>query len=146
MSARAAHEVRTSVRRARRIVVKVGSGVLTREIDNKTVLTVISKPVSRPLFIVGKFLGLAAGLAVAFFMSAVLFFLSVRHSVMSTASDKYDMPVLLFGSPTICITKPRTGWDLKSAALWPSLMSWRRPAMRRNRRAVPGLRATTRWR
>ena len=32
---------------------------VTREIDNKTVLTVVSKPVPRPLFIFGKFPGVA---------------------------------------------------------------------------------------
>ena len=33
------------------------TGVLSREIENKTVLTVIAKPVSRPLFLLGKFTG-----------------------------------------------------------------------------------------
>ena len=37
----------------------IATNVLTREIDNKTVLTVVSKPVPRPLFIFGKFLGVA---------------------------------------------------------------------------------------
>ena len=43
------------------------TGVLTREIENKTVLTVISKPVGRPLFILGKFAGLLAALLLAFY-------------------------------------------------------------------------------
>jgi hypothetical protein len=34
----------------------VATNVLTREIDNRTVLTVVSKPVARPVFVVGKFL------------------------------------------------------------------------------------------
>ena len=38
----------------------VATGVLTREIENKTALTVISKPVGRPVFVIGKFLGVAA--------------------------------------------------------------------------------------
>src|SRR5690606_13376871 len=38
------------------------TGVLSREIENKTVLTVVSKPVSRPVFVLGKFLGVAAAI------------------------------------------------------------------------------------
>ena len=36
------------------------SGVLNREIENKTVMVVLAKPVSRPLFLAGKALGLFA--------------------------------------------------------------------------------------
>ena len=73
------------------------SGVISREIENKTVLTVISKPVSRPLFILGKFLGLIAAMAVAFYLSTLVFILSVRHGVMQNSSDPWDGPVLVFG-------------------------------------------------
>jgi ABC-type transport system involved in multi-copper enzyme maturation permease subunit len=41
------------------------TSVLSREIENKTVLTVVSKPVTRAAVIVGKFLGVAVALAVA---------------------------------------------------------------------------------
>ena len=37
----------------------IASNVLSREIDNRTVLTVVSKPVSRPIFVLGKFFGVA---------------------------------------------------------------------------------------
>ncbi len=47
------------------------AGVLSREIENKTVLTVISKPVSRPLFILGKFAGLIAALSLGSLMASV---------------------------------------------------------------------------
>ena len=39
------------------------TGVLSAEIENRTVLTVVSKPVGRPLFVVGKYLGVAAAIA-----------------------------------------------------------------------------------
>jgi ABC-2 type transport system permease protein len=42
------------------------AGILAGEIENKTVLTVISKPIGRALFILGKFLGLVAALTIAF--------------------------------------------------------------------------------
>src|SRR5690606_29714011 len=44
------------------------SGILSQEIENKTVLTVVSKPISRPVFLLGKFAGLAGALAVAFYL------------------------------------------------------------------------------
>lgn len=73
------------------------AGVLTREIDNKTVLTVISKPVGRPIFILGKFAGLMAALAVAFYLCTLVFVLSVRHGVLENTSDPWDAPVLALG-------------------------------------------------
>ncbi len=73
------------------------AGILSREIDNKTVLTVISKPVSRPLFITAKFSGLVGALAVAFYLSGIVFLLTMRHKVLERASQHYDMPVIIFG-------------------------------------------------
>ena len=71
--------------------------MFANEIENKTVLTVISKPVSRPLFVVGKYLGISVAIAVAFFLLSTVLALTIRHRVMSTASDHFDIPVLLFG-------------------------------------------------
>lgn len=44
------------------------SSVLSREIENKTVLTVVSKPVTRAAVIVGKYLGVAGALAVGYYV------------------------------------------------------------------------------
>jgi ABC-2 type transport system permease protein len=73
------------------------AGVLSREIENKTVLTVISKPVSRPLFLTGKFLGLAGALGVAFYLLGIVFLLTMRHKVLERSSMDYDVPVVMFG-------------------------------------------------
>lgn len=73
------------------------TGVLSQEIENKTVLTVISKPVSRPLFVVGKFAGVSAAIALAYWVLMVFFLLTVRHRVMQTAGDHLDQPVVVFG-------------------------------------------------
>jgi ABC-2 type transport system permease protein len=75
----------------------VATGVLSREVENKTVLTVISKPVGRPAFIVGKYLGVVAAVALAFWIWSIVTLMLVRHEVMSTARDKVDMPVFIFG-------------------------------------------------
>ncbi len=73
------------------------TGVLATEIDNKTVLTVVSKPVSRPVFVLGKYVGVASAIAVAYWILSVVFLLTVRHRVMSTASDQFDKPVWICG-------------------------------------------------
>lgn len=74
------------------------ASVLSREIDNKTVLTVVSKPVGRPAVVVGKYLGVVAALALAFWTLAAAFLLTVRHRVRPGAdvADAFDLPVLTF--------------------------------------------------
>jgi ABC-2 type transport system permease protein len=73
------------------------TGVFSNEIENKTVLTVVSKPVGRPLFVVGKYIGISAAIATAFFLLSIAMIFTIRHRVMSTASDHFDMPVILLG-------------------------------------------------
>ncbi len=80
------------------------SGVLAREIENKTVLTVISKPVSRPMFILGKFTGLAAALVLAFYLSCLVFILAQRHGVLQNSSDPWDAPVLALGFGSLAVS------------------------------------------
>ncbi len=74
------------------------TSVLSREIDNKTVLTVVSKPVSRPAVVVGKYLGVAGALAIGYWVLAAVFLLAVRHRVQMSVriDDTFDMPVLVF--------------------------------------------------
>jgi ABC-type transport system involved in multi-copper enzyme maturation permease subunit len=78
------------------------AGVLSREIDNKTVLTVISKPVSRPIFLLGKFAGLLTALLVAYYLITLVFVLTIRHGVMESSGDPWDAPVLTFGFGSLC--------------------------------------------
>lgn len=79
------------------------TGVLSAEVDNRTVLTVVSKPVPRPVFVVGKFAGVAGALGLAFWTLMLIFLLTVRHKVMQRASDDFDGPVLLFGALAILL-------------------------------------------
>jgi ABC-type transport system involved in multi-copper enzyme maturation permease subunit len=76
----------------------VATAVLSREIENKTALTVISKPIGRPVFILGKFFGAAAAVLLAAFILLVFFQLSVRQGVFSTARDTVDGPVIVFAT------------------------------------------------
>lgn len=82
------------------------TGVLAREIENKTVLTVVSKPVARPLVVLGKFLGVSASIAVAYWLLSVVFLLTVRHRVQSSvrSEDIFDPPVITFGLIALLLT------------------------------------------
>ena len=93
------------------------TSVLSREIENKTVLTVISKPVPRPLVVLGKFLGVAGAIATAYWLLAVVFLLTVRHRVQSSVreEDIFAGPVVTFGLLAILLTFLIAG--LGSAAL-----------------------------
>jgi ABC-type transport system involved in multi-copper enzyme maturation permease subunit len=82
------------------------TGVLAREIENKTVLTVVSKPVARPLVVIGKFLGVAGAIAIAYGLLALVFLLTVRHRVQSSVreEDIFDPPVVTFGLIAVVLT------------------------------------------
>ena len=73
------------------------SGVISREIENRTALTVVSKPVPRPVFVLGKFLGVAAALGLAWWDWSFLHMLAIRQGALSTASTPWNFPVIVFG-------------------------------------------------
>ena len=73
------------------------TGVLSTEIENRTALTVVSKPVARPVFVLGKYVGVVTAIGMAYWVLTMVFLLTVRHRVMQTASDPFDEPVLTFG-------------------------------------------------
>jgi len=77
------------------------AGVISREIENKTAVTVISKPVGRSSFLVAKFFGLLAAMILAHYLNTLVFLFAQRHGVLQNASDPWDMPVLVFGSGAI---------------------------------------------
>lgn len=74
----------------------LATAVISREIDNKTVLTVVSKPVSRVTVVLGKFIGVAGAILIAGITMSVFLLICIRHEVMSTAADDVDRPVVLF--------------------------------------------------
>lgn len=78
---------------------------LSREIETKTVLTTVSKPVPRWTVIVGKFLGAAAAISMAFWLLSIVFLITVRHRVQASVrmEDTYDGPVLAIGIPAVLL-------------------------------------------
>ncbi|MDY7009505.1 MAG: ABC transporter permease subunit [Planctomycetota bacterium] len=106
------------------IAVFSASGVLSREIEDKTILTVVSKPVPRPMVVLGKFVGVAAAILVSFWLCSLVFLMTVRHKVMPTASDPYDLPVIVLGCSAFVATIVAAlfcnyffGWNFASAAV-----------------------------
>ena len=81
----------------------VATAVLSREIQDKTVLTVISKPVGRPVFIIGKYIGTTAAVLLAAVILLIFLQFAIRHEVMSTARDRMDGPVLLFSTLAVLL-------------------------------------------
>lgn len=84
----------------------IATSVLCKEIENKTVLTVVSKPVPRPFVVLGKFLGVIAAIGLAYGLLSIVFLLTIRHQVQSSvrAGDIFDPVVILFGFLAISLT------------------------------------------
>lgn len=106
------------------------STALSREIEERTVLTVISKPVSRVTFVLGKFGGVWAAVALAYYLASLVFFMTVRHKVMSAVGDPYDLPVIVLGGGAFLAAMIVAvmgnyffGWTFASAVVWSCLVS-----------------------
>jgi Cu-processing system permease protein len=59
------------------VVLFVGSGLVNKEIDKRTIMTILSKPVSRFEYLFGKYLGLLATIGVMIGAMSVLFALAL---------------------------------------------------------------------
>ncbi len=80
------------------------TSAVSREIENKTVLTVVSKPVPRAVLILGKYLGVAAAIIVAVIQMILFVWLAIRHGVLTNAAQELDMPVIVFSVGALAIS------------------------------------------
>jgi len=76
------------------IAIFSASGAVAEEMESKTITTVLSKPVQRPIFIVAKFLGVAAAVVLAHYICTIALLMAIRHGVLETASDTHDWTVI----------------------------------------------------
>ena len=76
------------------IAIFSASGAVAEEIDNKTITTVLSKPVKRPIFIIAKFLGVAAAVALALYICTIALLMAIRHGVLESVIETHDWTVL----------------------------------------------------
>ncbi len=73
------------------IAIFTGINLVYKEIEKKTVFNILSKPVTRDQFIIGKFFGLALTMLVALLSMAVIFFLLVLLN-----GGGFDLKILLY--------------------------------------------------
>jgi len=78
------------------IAIFIGTGLVSKEIDKKTLYTVLSRPVRRWEFILGKYSGLAATLGVNTFFMAVGFFLALIYVSRAVSAADVSLVVALY--------------------------------------------------
>ncbi len=76
------------------IAIFSASGAVAEEIENKTIETILSKPVQRPIFIVAKFLGVTGAVVLAHYICTIALLMAIRHGVLETVNDTHDWTVL----------------------------------------------------
>jgi len=86
------------------ISIFAASGAVAEEIDNKTIVTVLSKPVQRPIFIIAKFFGVLAAVALAHYLCSIALLMAIRHGVLSTARETHDWTVLASAGVIVVMT------------------------------------------
>jgi ABC-type transport system involved in multi-copper enzyme maturation permease subunit len=79
------------------IAVFIGIGLVSKEVDRRSIYSLLAKPIHRPQFILGKYCGLTLTLAVniavmAAALYAVLFYMS--WGVSETTAQSWDAPAL----------------------------------------------------
>jgi ABC-type transport system involved in multi-copper enzyme maturation permease subunit len=75
------------------IAIFMGIGLVSKEIEKRTLYTVLARPVRRWEFVVGKFFGLTGTLVVNTFFMAIGVFLALLY--VAHKFDKADIPVLV---------------------------------------------------
>ena len=86
------------------------TAVISREIEDKTILTIVSKPIARPTVIFGKYLGVAIAIIMATLIMVTFMMFGIRHEVMTRASDTMDMPVVVFSMSAVIISVLVAAW------------------------------------
>ncbi len=80
------------------IAIFSATGAVTEEIETKTITTILSKPIGRPTFILGKFVGVSAAVSLTHYICTIAMLMIIRHGVLSNAGDPHDWPVIVAGS------------------------------------------------
>jgi hypothetical protein len=76
------------------IAIFIGIGLVSKEIDKRTLYTVLSRPVRRWEFIVGKFFGLAGTLVVNSFLMAVGVFAALLYVSLALLFSSFSSPLM----------------------------------------------------
>lgn len=92
------------------LAIFISCTVLGQEIRDKTVLTVVSKPVGRPQFVIGKFIGASGAILLSTVLVALVFMLVEQQEVFQTVRVPLHLPVVLFGVMSILIGTAAAVW------------------------------------
>ena len=76
-------------------VIFSAANVVSQEIEDKTVQLVLSKPISKTQFILGKYLGIAVALAASTYLLSLILILTIRVGVPEAAYVKLHRPVII---------------------------------------------------
>jgi len=86
------------------IAIFSATGAVTEEIETKTITTILSKPIGRATFILGKFLGVCAAVSLAHYICTIALLMIIRHGVLETAADTHDWPVIATASAVLAVS------------------------------------------
>jgi hypothetical protein len=76
------------------VAVLSATQIISREIESQTVGAILSKPVGRVVFVLGKFTAVSLAMAVGCYLLTVMLLIILRMGVPTTASWKMDYPAL----------------------------------------------------
>lgn len=96
----------------------IATAIVSREIENKTVLTVVSKPIGRSLVVLGKFLGVMGATMLASLIMIVFLLLAIHHGVLMNAGDDLHRPVIFLGGGAVLVSLAFAGFT-NYAYGWP---------------------------
>lgn len=105
------------------VTVFVGTGLINKEIEKRTVLVLISKPVSRLEFIVGKHLGLSAVLAVLMLLLTVIYVAVLAVNQISFALASILLAVLFTFVEMVLLTAVALLFGVFTSSLLATLLT-----------------------
>ncbi len=105
------------------IAVFVGTGLINKEIEKRTVLVLIAKPISRTEFIVGKHLGLSAVLAVLVGLMTVLYLGLLEYTHTPYPLVSLLVAALYLFLQLILMTAVAIGFGVFTSSLLATLLS-----------------------
>ncbi|MDB9427036.1 ABC transporter permease [Microcystis aeruginosa CS-564/01] len=106
------------------VAVFVGTGLINKEIDKKTILVLIPKPLSRAEFILGKHLGLSGVLAVMLGVMLVIYLLMLLGMKVSFQVLPLIVSVFYLGLELILIAAVAIAFGVFTSSILATLMTF----------------------
>jgi Cu-processing system permease protein len=106
------------------VAIFVGTGLINKEIEKRTVLVLIPKPLSRAEFILGKHLGLSAVLAVMLSVMSVIYFLLLISMKVSFQPIPIIVSVLYLGLELALLTAAAIAFGVFTSSIIATLLTF----------------------